>query len=145
MSGFNQILKSSFIILSASFLIACSGTPPKDLGYLPEGDLRPCPSSPNCELVSFENPYGLQSGIDKLKASILATEGKLISQQQVSAQKTYLHSEYTSLIMRFVDDVELVVNEDKVILRSASRLGHSDFGVNAARVEDIKAAFFAEQ
>jgi len=145
MSGFNQILKSSFIILSASFLIACSGAPPKDLGYLPEGDLRPCPSSPNCELVSFENPYGLRSGIDKLKASIMMTGGELISQQQVSAQKTYLHSEYTSLIMRFVDDVELVVNEDKVILRSASRLGHSDFGVNAARVEDIKAAFFAEQ
>lgn len=145
MSGFNQILKSSFIILCASFLMACSGTPPKELGYLNEGDLRPCPSSPNCELVRFNNPYGLQQGIEKLAASIALTEGKLISQQSVSAEKTYLHSEYTSLIMRFVDDLECVVSSDQIIMRSASRLGHSDFGVNAARVESIRAAFLAEQ
>lgn len=140
----NQYKKSTLIAALAVVLAACSGTPPKELGFSAEGELRACPSSPNCELTRFANPYGLEQGVEKLKASIAAIEGKLISQQLVSEQKVYLHSEYTSLIMRFVDDVECVVSADEIIIRSASRLGHSDFGVNAERVKEIIAAFNVE-
>ena len=53
----------------------------------------------------------------------------------------YLRAEFTSRVLRFVDDVEFWLGEAGLIhVRSASRLGHSDFGVNRARVEHLRAA-----
>jgi uncharacterized protein (DUF1499 family) len=58
----------------------------------------------------------------------------------ITVSDSYLHAEFTSLIFRFVDDVEFVIDNDaKVIhVRSASRLGTSDLGVNRKRVEEIR-------
>jgi uncharacterized protein (DUF1499 family) len=44
--------------------------------------------------------------------------------------------------MRYVDDVELYYDEPAglVHVRSASRLGRRDFGVNRKRVEELRAA-----
>ena len=55
----------------------------------------------------------------------------------------YLHAECTSLLFRFVDDVEfLVAGDEKLIhIRSAARVGRSDLGVNRDRVEKIRQAF----
>ena len=55
----------------------------------------------------------------------------------------YLHAEATSLIFRFVDDVEFFFPPDAKLIhcRSAARLGQSDMGVNRARIEEIRAAF----
>ena len=55
----------------------------------------------------------------------------------------YLHATYTSKLFRFVDDLELRLDEtDKVIhLRSSSRVGYSDLGVNRKRVEEIIGKF----
>jgi uncharacterized protein (DUF1499 family) len=57
----------------------------------------------------------------------------------------YLHAEYTSRIFRFVDDVELVLDSGarKIHFRSASRVGHSDIGVNRGRMEDLRLRFLA--
>jgi uncharacterized protein (DUF1499 family) len=53
---------------------------------------------------------------------------------------SYLHAEFTSAVFRFVDDVEFLADDmAKVIhVRSASRLGQSDLGVNRKRVEEIR-------
>jgi len=53
----------------------------------------------------------------------------------------YLRAEYRSRIMGFVDDVEFLLDERARVIhvRSASRLGHGDFGVNRARIETIRA------
>ena len=58
----------------------------------------------------------------------------------VEETATYLHIEFTSTLFRFVDDVEFLADETaKVIhVRSASRLGKSDLGVNRKRVEEIR-------
>ena len=55
-------------------------------------------------------------------------------------ESTYLWASFTSKRLRFVDDVELRVDADKHIIhvRSASRVGRSDFGVNRARVEMLR-------
>ena len=44
--------------------------------------------------------------------------------------------------MGFIDDVEFFVNKDKGVIdvRSASRLGESDLGVNRERIESIRQA-----
>jgi uncharacterized protein (DUF1499 family) len=56
---------------------------------------------------------------------------------------TYLHAECATLLFRFLDDVELLLDrEAKVIhFRSSSRVGHGDLGVNRRRMEGIRRAF----
>jgi uncharacterized protein (DUF1499 family) len=53
---------------------------------------------------------------------------------------TYLHYEFTSLLLRFVDDVEFLFDDETrtIHFRSASRTGYGDFGVNRSRMEDIR-------
>ena len=55
----------------------------------------------------------------------------------------YLHAESQTALMRFTDDLEflLAVTEGVIHLRSASRIGYGDRGVNRARIEDIRRAF----
>jgi uncharacterized protein (DUF1499 family) len=58
----------------------------------------------------------------------------------VEEDGAYLHYEFTSLIMRFVDDVEFVFDDETktVHFRSASRTGYGDFGVNRKRMERLR-------
>lgn len=55
----------------------------------------------------------------------------------------YLHAEFTSPALGFVDDVEFLLSaaDQRIHVRSASRIGLSDFGVNRARVEALREAF----
>jgi uncharacterized protein (DUF1499 family) len=54
---------------------------------------------------------------------------------------SYLYAEYRTKLMRFVDDVEFWFDERAGLIhvRSSSRLGRRDFGVNRARVESLRA------
>jgi uncharacterized protein (DUF1499 family) len=63
----------------------------------------------------------------------------------ISETDTWLHAEFTSLVFRFVDDVEFLLDRDAGVIhcRSASRSGRSDFGVNRRRIEELRAAFAA--
>lgn len=61
----------------------------------------------------------------------------------ITADERYLHAEFTSLLFRFVDDVEFLIDEDRreVHFRSASRVGYSDLGANRARMEQLRRLF----
>lgn len=58
----------------------------------------------------------------------------------VEEDEAYLHYEFTSLLLRFVDDVEFLFDDGAKMLhfRSASRTGYGDFGVNRRRMEEIR-------
>jgi uncharacterized protein (DUF1499 family) len=58
----------------------------------------------------------------------------------VTRTQRYMHIEATSLIFRFVDDLELYAPDGakRIEVRSGSRLGYSDFGVNRSRVEELR-------
>jgi len=58
----------------------------------------------------------------------------------VTVDGDYLHATFASRIFRFVDDVEFLVDRDAgvVHVRSASRVGYGDMGVNRRRVEEIR-------
>jgi len=62
----------------------------------------------------------------------------------VAASPTALRAEFTSRIFRFVDDVDLQLDGRVVQIRSASRSGYSDLGVNRHRVEAIRRAFASQ-
>lgn len=123
-----------------------AGKRPSNLG-VQDGRLAPCPNTPNC--VSSQSadtthqiePLAYKStsaeAFAKLKQAIASQpRTKIITQSP-----NYLYAEFTSAIMGFVDDVEFYLDEGaKVIhVRSASRLGQSDLGVNRKRIETIRA------
>ena len=61
----------------------------------------------------------------------------------ITMEDHYIHAEFTSAFFRFVDDVEFYFDsEAKIIhMRSASRIGYSDFGVNRQRMEKVRSLF----
>ena len=142
--GFEWILASVFVVFLFS---GCSGTRPSNLG-VKDNRLSPCPSSPNC--VSSQSDDG-RNKIDPIRFTSLTAEAmdrlKKIAQGMkranlVKETSNYLHVEFPTLL-GFVDDVEFYADESqKVIhLRSASRLGYWDLGVNRRRMEAIRAEF----
>jgi len=74
--------------------------------------------------------------MEVLKSAI----GTLPRTRLVEQDGLYLHYEFTSLLLRFVDDVEFLFDSETktVHFRSASRVGYGDFGVNRRRMEDIR-------
>lgn len=123
-----------------------AGKQPNNLGVR-DGKLTPCPNTPNC--VSSQS-LDAEHSIEPLTYTSTAAEAmadlkkviqSLKKTKTITESKNYLYVEFTSAIMGFVDDVEFYLNEDaKVIhVRSASRLGKSDLGVNRKRIETIGA------
>lgn len=113
---------------------------------LTEGRLRSCPKSPNC-VCSQDQDTGHQieplriTGVpreawDRLRDLIL----ELPRTRIVSRDDHYLHAEFTTPLMRFVDDVEFLLDETAGVIhvRSASRIGYSDLGANRKRIEAIR-------
>jgi len=119
---------------------------PDDLG-LQQGLLRPCPDSPNCVCSEAHSQGSEQHAIEPVNAEYGAWQ-KLISnitEQGGEIQQddgSYLHATFSSPVFRYVDDVELRLDQEQglIHIRSASRVGRSDFGVNRSRVERIKSA-----
>lgn len=128
-----------------TFLVGCQAT---ETGLTPTG-LHPCPNRPNCvtsqggtdEQILLPLTYSTD------RATAYAKIKQIVSDQDnatiVTETTDYLHVEFRSKFMGFVDDMEFWFPEDQPVihLRSASRLGYSDFGVNRKRVQHIRALF----
>lgn len=121
---------------------------PGTLG-LREGRLAPCPPTPNCvcsqDTDATHGMLPLRFEDDPATAwqrlvDVLARQPRC---QIVQKEDDYLHAEFTSLIFRYVDDVEfhLDAGEKVIHFRSASRAGRSDLGVNRDRMETLRKAF----
>lgn len=144
MRTLHMLLATLYLVL----FIGCSGARPLNLG-LTEGKLAPCPTTPNC--VSSQST-DTEHAIEPLtyrgdpKQAMAKLEGiirRMPRSKVVAESGNYLYAEFTSLIFRFVDDVEFYLDEDinLIQVRSASRLGKSDFGVNRKRIEAIREAW----
>lgn len=127
-----------------------SGARPANLG-VQNGQLVACPATPNCvssfsqdaahriEPLHFNDDP--QAAFSQLKATLQA----LPRTQIITESDHYLYAEFTSAWMGFVDDVEFYLDQaaNVIQVRSASRLGESDLGVNRERIEAIRAGFNA--
>ena len=142
--------KISGLILCMTLFTACSGRKPDNIG-LTEGHLAPCPARPNC--VISQNGDDAHS-IAPIAYSVSRDEAFRILKKIIGSQKraavidekdNYLYAEFRSGIMRFADDTEFYFPENRPVIhvRSASRLGYSDMGVNRKRVENIRLLFQA--
>lgn len=143
-------------VLLITALSACSGGQhPAHIG-LTDRQLAPCPASPNCvssqagaenqrvEALRYNNNYSNAITQEQAQARLLSVLKGMERVTVIRAEATYVHAEFRSAFFGFVDDVEFHFDPPGVIqLRSASRVGHSDFGVNRARVAAIRERFSA--
>ena len=124
------------------------GQRPVDLG-VHDGRLRPCPATPNCVCSqSADAPFFVEPlryagdgvwAFQHLREIVSSWPGAAI----VREEEGYLHAEFATPWLRFVDDVELLLDPAARVIhvRSASRLGYRDLGTNRRRVEALRGRF----
>lgn len=108
--------------------------------------LRSCPASPNCVSTQAQDdghaiaPFRYRKSRAEAKEALKEVIGSLPRVKLVKEDESYLHYEFSSLLFRFVDDVEFLFEEETktVHFRSASRTGYGDFGVNRRRMEELR-------
>jgi len=113
--------------------------------------LSPCPKSPNCVSSLSEDksqqvePLTYSAPLDEAREKLISVINSMKRSEIVTAENNYLHATFKSFLFRFVDDVEFSFDDERKIIdvRSASRTGYSDFGVNRSRVEEIRRRFVA--
>jgi uncharacterized protein (DUF1499 family) len=143
--------------IGAGRLGLLQGRPPGDLG-VHDGRLKAPSTTPNSvssQAVLYpDHPRSREAQIAplayegdgaaamaRLAALVQATEGATL----VERRADYLYATYTTPLMRFVDDVEFWLDPAAHVIhvRSASRIGHGDRGLNRARIEALRARFAA--
>lgn len=127
--------------------LACASRRLPNVGLVGE-QLRPCPGSPTC--VSSEQE-GTPSWIEPLAfkdepETAWGRAGEAVRDIDGKVQEDsddYLWATFTSRVFRFVDDLELRMDTDARVIhvRSGSRVGYSDLGVNRNRVEKLRTRF----
>lgn len=129
------------------------GTQPSDLG-VKDGRLKPPARTPNsvssqadlypnhpqaqyAAIAPLDYQGDAKAAMAKLVGALQAQPGTVI----VSQTDDYLYAQSTTQLLRFTDDVEfwLDATQQKIQVRSASRIGRKDFGVNRQRIEAIRA------
>ena len=111
--------------------------------------LAPCPNKPNCISSQEEDrahaiaPFPIYKSPQESLGMIASIIRMMPRTKIVEATQDYLHAEFTSKIFRFIDDVEFLYNPNKNVIdvRSASRVGYGDLGVNRKRVEALHEAY----
>ena len=109
--------------------------------------LSPCPSSPNCVSTQASDndhaiaPFRYRKSRAETKEALKEVIRSLPRMRLVEEDETYLHYEATSLLLRFVDDVEFLFDDEAktIHFRSVSRTGYGDLGVNRKRMEQVRA------
>ena len=113
--------------------------------------LRPCPRTRNCvssdatDEIHRVDPFELLVSASEAWAATERAVLALPRTRIVARTATSLRAECRSRIFRFVDDLDIELRSDAGIIavRSASRVGRGDLGVNRRRVEALRAQLAA--
>ena len=138
-----ESISKIIICLIFILLTSCAGTRPDSIGQFAD-----CPDKPNCVSTKSSttphkvSPLTYNSSLQEAKNKLIKIVKMLPRSKIINNNESFLHVEFTSQIFRFVDDLEFYFNEPGIIhFRGASRIGHSDMGVNRDRVEQIRLLF----
>jgi uncharacterized protein (DUF1499 family) len=144
----------ALLVLVAGQIGMLRGEAPTDLG-MKEGKLKRPSRTPNSVTSQADlwpdHPQKAYSAIAPFKASgdgnaemkKIAEALKAMPRTTIIQQEPgYIYAQSTTAALKFTDDIEFALDANKGIIdvRSASRLGRKDFGVNRARVESIRRA-----
>lgn len=114
--------------------------------------LKECPNSPNCVSSQTDKqshkvqPFSYVKDIAPLWKEIEKLLLGISGVALVEKKHGYIHVTFTTPILRFVDDLELLLDAEKRLIhvRSASRVGYYDLGANAKRVEKLRQLFLSK-
>lgn len=112
---------------------------PTNLGVR-DGRLAPCKPSPNC-VSSQADPADKTHYIEPIRGTLEVARRVLRTLPRVTIvrdEPSYLHAEFRTRLLRFVDDVELYFDGHVLHVRSCSRVGYHDLGTNRRRVESLR-------
>lgn len=137
--------RTGAVVLLLSVLLSCHGATPEKPG-VQNGMLAACPDSPNCVSSQATDPkhavapFFYQTSSEQARRVLRALLQEQSHVKIVEDTETYLHAEFTIAIFGFVDDVEFLFDDTKKLIhvRSASRVGVWDLGVNRSRVERLR-------
>jgi uncharacterized protein (DUF1499 family) len=149
--GFTPVAASAYPLSQPAqntmAILSFPGKRPSTLG-VQNGQLAACPNTPNCvssqaSAADVEHSVAPIAYVGEGKMAIAKIKTIIDGSERAKIIQTddhYLYAEFASKLMGFVDDVEFYADESaKVIhVRSASRLGQSDLGVNRQRVEEVR-------
>lgn len=132
------------VVLAVAWAVVKSVTPPADR-YAATGTFPDCPSRPSC-VSSLDNdevhaiaPLRYCEDADRALQALVAAVRSLPGFKSLEADGRYLHAVYVTPTMRYRDDLELLLRDDGTIdVRSISRIGYRDFGVNRERVDRLR-------
>jgi len=152
------IIVIAVAVLLSARLGAFSGRAPNNLGVR-DGRLKPPSKTPNSVSSQADlwpdapqrayariEPIALVDGDGKATiARIAQVVEALPGARIVERRDDYLYAQFTTAVMRFVDDVEFWFDPVAAVVqvRSASRVGRKDLGVNRVRIESIRARLAA--
>ena len=149
-----RILLAVVAILAAlvlvRFAILGHGSKSGEAPALVSGALAPCPDKPNCVCSEFSEatahyiePLDYSSGPPEKAWGELLQVIEELGGKVVVANDEYIAATFSSSVFGFIDDVEcrLEPSKKRIQIRSASRVGHSDLGVNRKRVEAMTRSF----
>ncbi|MEM9274606.1 MAG: DUF1499 domain-containing protein [Cyanobacteria bacterium P01_F01_bin.143] len=167
MARFTAIILGIFITLTSSFIYPANalampspsmaalpliknifaGTSPDNLG-IHDGHLTNCPPSPNCVVSQGGDaehaiaPIIYHEDLDTARETLLKVLTVVPGTSIIEQSDNYIRTESESRILGFIDDAEFYfpVDNNVIEIRSASRLGESDLGVNRRRLEQIRFA-----
>ena len=145
------------VAIAAGQLGFLQGTAPTDLGVR-DGRLKPpsmtensvtsqaalYPDHPQRKYADIA-PLALKGDgpatIAKIKAIVEGMDGAKV----IKSEPNYLYAQFTTKLMKYVDDVEFWFDPAAKLIqvRSASRVGRGDLGVNRKRIEAVRAALEA--
>ena len=129
-------------------LMACSTNQNMKPGAT-DNRLSPCPSTPNCvsslseDKSHYVEPLTYMGTLEEAREKLISVIHSMKRTEIVTAEMNYIHATIKSALFRFVDDVEFSFDDQRKVIdvRSASRTGYSDLGVNRKRVEEIRRRF----
>lgn len=112
---------------------------PANLG-VKDGRLAPCKPTPNC-VSSQASPRDAEHYVAPIHGSLPDVRKAVDAMPRATViehRDNYLYAEFRTPLMRYVDDVEFFFDGAVLQVRSASRLGRRDFGVNRRRIESLR-------
>ena len=149
---YHYMPKLLFIFTGAAVIFfifsRCLAGVPDNLG-LKNQLLSPCPGTPNCVSSQEKNsqhriqPIIFEGSLELAKERLYRVINSMRGTRIITQEDVYWHVEFTTQLLRFIDDVEFYFDESQSLIhvRSASRQGYWDLGVNRRRVETIRSRF----
>ena len=148
------LLLSAVVLITVFMALRLVGEATKSQSMNPKlgvrnGALLDCPSSPNCvSSRATDDEHGIDAIADAGGArwtTLADRVSAMVGAKLVTRQDDYMWFEFSTSILGFIDDVEFFNDpaNGQISVRSASRVGYSDFGANRKRIEAIRAALNA--